>query len=151
MEKVIGNKKKRNIIIIVSCVIVFAMAGLAFFSQPNEYKDEIRAVKSFMRYLDEPDGLIINRMERYVRSEQEIYYYYEWHCPVENVDEIVRVLLIYRPYMQEAEMRHFNDLEAGLFKNVMANWEQIKDFPDRVFTEEEMIYIKEEAASRVIK
>ncbi len=148
MKRVIGNKWKIRIIVAFMAIVVLA---IFFINQPNEYQEEVNAIKSFMRYFDEPDELIVNSLERYVVAENEIFYYVEWQYPIEYGEEEYSLLLIYNPVIKRVELKHFTDFEGGLYATERIKWESVKDNPDRIFTEEEMTMIKDKAAAGIIK
>lgn len=127
--------------------LVFICLALVFslFSCGAEYKnkDEILAIERFMKYTEDPDYLIINTLRKYVVSENEIFYYMEWQDGKEEEKEVYKLLVVYNPTTALIKLRHFNDMEQGLYSSVKSKWDEIKDKPDKTFSAEEISEIRE--------
>ena len=55
------------------------------------------------------------------------------------------VILIYDLETQTGVLRHISNFEHGYYPNVKLKWEEIKDSPDKVFSLEEILDIKQSA------
>jgi hypothetical protein len=96
-----------------------------------------------MKYTEDPDYLIINALRKYVVSENEIFYYMEWQDGKEEEKEVYKLLIVYNPTTALIKLRHFNDMEQGLYSSVKSKWDEIKDKPDKTFSAEEISEIRE--------
>ncbi|MBE6649293.1 MAG: hypothetical protein E7614_07245 [Ruminococcaceae bacterium] len=98
-----------------------------------------------MKYHEDPNCLIINTLKKYEVSENEIFYYVEWQDEKEEDKEVYELLLVYNPTTALIKLRHFNDMEQGLYSAVKSKWDEIKENPNRTFTADEISKIKQTA------
>ena len=140
------KKKTRNKLrILTLTVICLSMAFMLFSCDNSAYQDEINAIHRFMKYHENPDCVVIDALEKYEISEKEIFYYVKWRDTQENSDEVYEVLLVYDTSSTLAKLRHFSDMEQGLFSEVKSKWDNVKGTPDQKFTSAEISKIKQES------
>ena len=98
-----------------------------------------------MFFFEDPGDFTVNVLKKYIVSEREIYYYFEWAYSEQKESNTYEVILIYDPETQTGVLRHISNFEHGFYPNVKMKWEEIKDSPDKVFTQQEIIDIKQSA------
>ena len=124
-------------------VMLFTMAACTQMS----YSDEITMMYQVLKYFDDYDMLTVNVLEKYMASENEVYYYVEWVYPENGDNDIYKFLVIYNTQSQIAQLAHFQDMEAGYKANIKQVWDRIKiNGPDRSFQYDEIKEILSEAA-----
>lgn len=133
---------KSIILILLASFVLFTFASC---KQETSNTDDIIAIEKLMHYFEEPSDLEIRGLRKYVVSDKETFYYVEWGDNGEENDETYRVLLIYTPQNGLVDLVHFADMEYGLFANVKKQWDEIKDSPDKVFSQQEILDIKQSA------
>lgn len=97
-----------------------------------------------MNYQEDPNYLLINALKKYEVSEYEIFYYIEWQDGKED-KEVYKLLVVYNPTTALIKLRHFNDMEQGMYSTVKSKWGEIKENPTKIFTADEISEIKQTA------
>ncbi len=146
---------KSNIIKIlkklISAVVCLAFtASLVSCLKDYDYQDEITAIKHFMKYQQNPDNLMISTLEKYEVSEREIYYSVVWYEEKEDTDnEKNRLLLIYNPETTLIKLVFFSDLQYGLHSDINSKWQEVRQTPTMIFTQDEISNIKQKAIDQL--
>ncbi len=143
MTNNIGKSLKKFILVLMCSILVFSLFSC---KSKYDYEDEIIAVKRFLIYQNVPDNLMINTLEKYEVSEKEIFYYVKWYeKDVDVNNEVYELLLVYNTQTTLINLRHFNDMDQGLYSAVKTKWDEVKGNPNRTFTAEEINSIKQKA------
>lgn len=129
-------------ILLLAILLVFALSSCGGL---YEYKNEVAAMKEFYDYFDDPSQLEISTFDKYAVSKREIYYYTEWSYPFENGSGPFEVLLVYNVKSRQLQLRFFNDMELGLYPEVISKWDEVKDSPDARFSRDEITLIQKRA------
>ena len=143
MRRVIGFKNAILLVIIALSLFSFSSCS------KDTISEDVLAMEKFMFFFEDPNNLEIKELRKYVVSDKETFYYVEWGDNGEKNDEMYRVLLIYTPQNQLVDLVHFADMEYGLFANVKNQWDEIKDSPDKVFSQQEILDIKQSAIDSI--
>lgn len=138
-----GNYKFKSLRLISICLL-FALS-LFSCSPADTYEDEINAIAGFLTHHEDFNSLTINALEKYEVSEKEIFYYVEWQDEKEETKETYELLLVYDRASSLVKLRHFSDMEQGLYSNIKAKWDEIKGNPNRKFSDDEINKIKKRA------
>ena len=139
MKRDIGFKKSILLAIIALCLVSFSSCS------QNEISEDILAMDKFMFFFEDPSDFTVNVLKKYTVSEREIYYYFEWVYSEQKDSDTYEVILIYDPETQTGVLRHISNFEHGYYPNVKLKWEEIKDSPDKVFSQQEILDIKQSA------
>lgn len=139
MKRDIGFKKSILLAIIALCLVSFSSCS------QNEISEDVLAMDKFMFFFEDPSDFTVNVLKKYTVSEREIYYYFEWVYSEQKDSDTYEVILIYDPETQTGVLRHISNFEHGYYPNVKLKWEEIKDSPDKVFSQQEILDIKQSA------
>lgn len=139
MKRDIGLKKSILLVIIALCLVSFSSCS------QNEISEDVLAMDKFMFFFEDPSDFTVNVLKKYTVSEREIYYYFEWVYSEQKDSDTYEVILIYDPETQTGVLRHISNFEHGYYPNVKLKWEEIKDSPDKVFSQQEILDIKQSA------
>ena len=139
MKRDIGFKKSILLAIIALCLVSFSSCS------QNEISEDVLAMDKFMFFFEDPSDFTVNVLKKYTVSEREIYYYFEWVYSEQKDSDTYEVILIYDPETQTGALRHISNFEHGYYPNVKLKWEEIKDSPDKVFSQQEILDIKQSA------
>ena len=139
MKRDIGFKKSILLAIIALCLVSFSSCS------QNEISEDVLAMDKFMFFFEDPSDFTVNVLKKYTVSEREIYYYFEWVYSEPKDSDTYEVILIYDPETQTGVLRHISNFEHGYYPNVKLKWEEIKDSPDKVFSQQEILDIKQSA------
>ena len=143
MRRVIGFKNAILLVIIALSLFSFSSCS------KDTISEDVLAMEKFMFFFEEPNDFTINALQRYNVSEREIYYYFEWVYSEEKESDTYEVILIYDPETQTGVLRHISNFEHGLYPNVKLKWDEIKDSPDKVFSQQEILDIKQSAIDSI--
>lgn len=139
MKRDIGFKKSILLAIIALCLVSFSSCS------QNEISEDVLAMDKFMFFFEDPSDFTVNVLKKYTVSEREIYYYFEWVYSEQKDSDTYEVILIYDPETQTGVLRHISNFEHGFYPKVKLKWEEIKDSPDKVFSQQEILDIKQSA------
>lgn len=139
MKRDIGFKNP----ILIALIALFLLSFSA--CSQNAISEDVLAMEKFMFFFEEPDDFTINALQKYNVSEREIYYYFEWAYSNQEDSDTYDVILIYDPETQTGVLRHISNFEHGFYPKVKLKWEEIKDSPDKVFSQQEILDIKQSA------
>ncbi len=134
---------KRFILLFICAVLVFSL-----FSCGYDYQDESNAIRRFMIFHDKPENLIIDTLEKYEISENEIFYFVKWRGGEEDendTSEAFELLVVYNPQSTLIELEHFQDMEQGFSSDTKSKWDEVKNNPTRKFSPDEIKIIMRKA------
>lgn len=122
MRKDIGaNTMNSKIKLISALLVVFMLFGIS--SCGKKYSDDVIAIAGYLQYFDQPENVVIYKLEKSEFADETIYYVSRGkYDEYDSADEI-ELLIVYDPSSKTTETAFFLDMEYGMHSDIKALWD----------------------------